>query len=84
MNYSITTGTIIRTICLLVALANQILAVFGKSPLPIDDATIELIVSTVATIVFAIISWWKNNDFTPNARRAGVYLRQLKRGEGGG
>lgn len=81
---NITTGTIIRTICLLVSLANQILAVFGKSPLPIDDATIELIVSTIATIVFAVIAWWKNNDFTYNARKAGVYFRQLKRGEGDG
>lgn len=82
--YSITKGTIIRTICLLISLANQILAVFGKSPLPIDDATVELLVSTIATAVFALISWWKNNDFTLNARRAGVYLRQLRRGEGDG
>ena len=78
---NITTGTIIRTICLLISLANQILAVFGKSPLPIDDSTVELIVSTCATGIFALIAWWKNNDFTRNARKAGVYLRELKRGE---
>jgi SPP1 family holin len=78
---NITTGTIIRTICLLISLANQILAVFGKSPLPIDDATVEMIVSTVATAIFALIAWWKNNDFTRNARKAGVYLLELKRGE---
>lgn len=75
---NITTGTIIRTICLLISLANQILAVFGKSPLPIDDATVELIVSTIATLIFSIIAWWKNNDFTYNARLAGKYLRDLK------
>ena len=78
---NITTGTIIRTICLLISLANQILAVFGKSPLPIDDATVELIVSTCATAIFALVAWWKNNDFTHNARKAGVYLRELKRGD---
>ena len=75
---TITKGTIARTICLIVALANQLLAIFGKSPLPIDDATIELMVSTMATIILAVINWWKNNDFTLNARRAGKYLRDLK------
>lgn len=75
---TITKGTIARTICLIVALANQLLAIFGKSPLPIDDATIELMVSTIATLIFSIIAWWKNNDFTYNARLAGKYLRDLK------
>ena len=78
MGLEITKGTIIRTICLIVALANQVLAAFGKSPLPIEDATVELLVSTIVTIVLALISWWKNNDFTLNARRAGKYLRDLK------
>ena len=78
MGLEITKGTIARTICLIVALANQLLAIFGKSPLPIDDATIELMVSTMATIILAVINWWKNNDFTLNARRAGKYLRDLK------
>ena len=75
---TITKGTIIRTLCLIIALTNQILAIFGKSPLPIDDATVELLVSTLATAILALINWWKNNDFTLNARRAGKYLRDLK------
>ena len=78
MGLKITKGTIIRTICLVIALANQWLAVFGKSPLPIDDATVKLLVSTIATAVTALLAWWKNNDFTLNARRAGKYLRDLK------
>jgi len=75
---TITKGTIARTICLALALVNQLLAIFGKSPLPIDDATVELLVSTIATLIFSIIAWWKNNDFTLNARKAGKYLRDLK------
>lgn len=78
MGLEITKGTVIRTICLLIAIANQVLAVFGKSPLPIDDSMVELLVSTIATAVFALIAWWKNNDFTLNARRAGKYFRDLK------
>ena len=78
MSAGITKGTIARTICLVIALANQLLAIFGKSPLPIDDATVELLVSTIATLIFSVIAWWKNNDFTHNARLAGKYLRDLK------
>lgn len=78
MGLKITKGTIIRTLCLIIALTNQILAVFGKSPLPIDDTTVELLVSTLATVILALINWWKNNDFTLNARRAGKYFRDLK------
>lgn len=81
METRIIPGTIARTLCLFIALVNQLLAVVGKSPLPLDDATIELLVSTLATIITAVISWWKNNDFTLNARKAGVYLRQLREGD---
>lgn len=59
--------TLIRTIVLFVALFNQILVIVGKSPLPIEDASIELLVSTIWTITSALVSWWKNNSFTTNA-----------------
>lgn len=78
MGLEITKGTVIRTICLALALINQVLVMFGKSPLPIEDAAIEALVSTAWTIASAVWAWWKNNDFTLNARRAGKYLRDLK------
>ena len=37
----ITAGTIARTAVLLLALTNQLLSAFGKSPLPIESATVE-------------------------------------------
>jgi SPP1 family holin len=61
-------GTKIRSIGLLVALINQLLAVFGISPLPFDAEQIELFVSSAITGVFAVWSWWKNNDITEKAR----------------
>lgn len=60
-------STIIRTLVLAVALINQVLASKGISPLPIDDAQIESVVSIVFTIVASIWSWWKNNDITKKA-----------------
>lgn len=71
-------GTIIRTICLVLALVNQILTATGHSIIPIDDETIQALVSTIATVVTALIAWWKNNDFTEEACIGTGLTRQLK------
>lgn len=67
-------GTIVRTICLVLALANQILVMSGHSVLPIQDETVEIIVTNVATLVTAIAAWWKNNSFTQKALEADKQL----------
>lgn len=77
----IKTETIIRTICLILALANQFLVAFGKRPLPITDEQINVLVSTLITIAVAMWSWWKNNSFTKEAIKADEYLAQLKGGD---
>ena len=70
--------TIIRTICLAIALINQLLVAAGKSPLPITDEQVKLLVSTGVTIVVAIWTWWQNNSFTKEAIAADEYLERLK------
>ena len=60
-------GTIVRTICLVLALINQVLVMSGHSILPIEDAAVEAIVTNIATIVTAVAAWWKNNSFTQKA-----------------
>ena len=45
-----------RTICLIVALLNSLLTAFGKSPLPIDNEQLQQVVSTLITVVVAIMS----------------------------
>jgi SPP1 family holin len=59
---------VIRTLFLVAALVNQVLVSFGKSPLPLDEANVELAFSLVWTGAASIIAWWKNNDFTKQAR----------------
>ena len=39
-----------RTICLIVALLNSLLASFNKSPLPIDNEQLQQLVSTLITV----------------------------------
>ena len=72
---NITKGTLIRTILLVLALINQILAVFGKSPIPIDDDTVTSLISTVWTVIASLIAWWKNNSFTDKAIKADKVLK---------
>lgn len=71
-------GTLTRTIVLIVALINQILAMFGKSPIPFDDVQVTEIISTCITIAAAMAAWWKNNDFTPEARKGSEVMKRAK------
>ena len=76
-NLHISAGTIARTLVLILAIVNQILSACGKSPLPIESETLEQLVTAGFTIVAAMIAWWKNNSFTPNALKADALLAQL-------
>lgn len=74
----ITAGTIARTAVLLLALTNQLLSAFGKSPLPIESATVEQLVTAGITTVAALIAWWKNNSFTKEAIAADKLFASLR------
>ena len=71
-------ATIARTAVLALALTNQILSAAGKSPLPIDSATLEPWVTTGLTTAAAVWAWWKNNSFTPEAIRADELLKEMR------
>lgn len=60
------------------ALTNQVLSATGHRVLPIESAELEQLVSTGLTIATALVSWWKNNSFTPEAIEADDFLCQLK------
>lgn len=75
---TVTAGTIARTACLLLALANQVLSALGKPVLPIESATVEQLVTAGITTVAALIAWWKNNSFTAAALEADKTYDRLK------
>lgn len=77
----ISKGTIIRTALLLLAIVNNVLALFGKAPLPITNEQLELIISTIFTVVMAVINWWKNNSFTKPAIQGDVLMHRLRKNE---
>lgn len=78
MNNNITAGTIARTIVLLLALANQVLAMCGKQVLNISDDDIYQVVSIVFTIGASAVAWWKNNSFSQTALKADKVMAELK------
>lgn len=70
--------TIARTICLLIAIINQVLAVTGKDILPFVDDEIYQVCSLIATMVTSLIAWWKNNSFTAPAINADEIMKKDK------
>ena len=75
---TVTAGTLARTACLLLALANPVLSALGKPVLPIESATVEQLVTAGITTVTALVAWWKNNSFTPAALEADKTFDRLK------
>ena len=74
-------GTIIRTVCLVLALINQGLTMAGHSLLPITDEQVAEGLTLAATIVTSLIAWWKNNSFTQAALEGDKVMHEIKAGE---
>ncbi len=71
-------GTITRTVLIIIALINQGLVIAGKNPLPFEEDQIAQVISFGFTTVTTIIAWWKNNNFSQEAKEAQHYLDALK------
>ena len=76
---TVKTQTVIRTICLIIALANQLLILCGKGRIPFTEDEIYQTVSYIALGVIALWTWWKNNSFTQDAIAADIYLDILRK-----
>lgn len=76
---SVDSGTIIRTVLLIVAIANQILVTNGKNPLPFSNEEIYTALSGIFTVCTVIAAWWKNNNFTQAAIQAQDVLDSIKK-----
>ena len=76
---TVSAGTIARTACLLLALGNQVLSACGKPVLPIESETLNQLVTAGITTVTALVAWWQNNSFTPEAIQADKEYDRLKK-----
>lgn len=74
----ISADTLARTLLLVVALINQILAILGKGTIDIAENDLYQAVTLIFTIVSTIAAWWKNNSFTAAAIQADELMKELK------
>lgn len=71
--------TILRTVLMVLVLANQILTNCGHCLLPFDNAQVQNIVTTALTVVMTLRVFWKNNSFTQEAIAADEYIELKKK-----
>ena len=74
----ITAGTIIRALCLILALINLTHETMGKKIIPVTDDQISELVTLVITIATSLVGFWKNNSFTQEAIIADGIMHELK------
>ena len=74
MEHKASTATIVRTVCLALALVNQLLSAGGHSVIPIDNETVNQLVTAGVTIV----TWWYNNSFTEAAIEADKTFERVR------
>lgn len=72
-------GTILRTILQILAYANQIVAIIGRTSYA--DAAWYQWLSIGITIAITILSYWYNNDWTKLAQMSGSVFDMLKDGK---
>lgn len=81
--HTVSPDTIARTIILILALINQILAIAGRSVITFTDNDIYQLISLIWTIAASLTAWWKNNSFTCIACQADEWKKaQLKQKKG--
>ena len=78
---SISKGTIVRTIMLVIVLLNMILQHFGLDIINVDESEILSLVEIVIELAVIIVAFWKNNSFSNKAIKADEFLKNLKESE---
>lgn len=74
----VSAGTVARTVCLGLALINQLLAMFGKGTFDIADDVVYQLVTAGFTIAASLVAWWKNNSFSKEAKVCDQAMKDLK------
>lgn len=63
---------------LLIVVLNMILKACGIDVSDVSESQVLSCVETVIEIATIVVSWWYNNSFSENARKADEFLKSLK------
>lgn len=69
---------LLNLVLLGLALVNQFLQLSGRQKLPITDEQVATLLSYGFTVLSSLWVYWKNNDITESALKAGKYFKELK------
>ena len=72
-------GTITRPVVLILTLANAVLSILGKDKIDFAENDIYQFVTAILTVIVPVWTWWENNAFTKNARKAEDYRKNLNK-----
>lgn len=72
------TDLIARLVISIIAAINAAAAAFGFNPFNVDEQTVYTVVSFVVALVTWVWGFWKNNDFTDEAKQGTALMRELK------
>lgn len=67
MVYSVSAGTIARTVAFAITWLNALFAFIGAPTLDVDVEAVYQIVSAVAAFIASTVAYWKNNSFSTAA-----------------
>ncbi len=68
-----------RTLFLVLALANQTAAMFGRElGIDLTEDEIYRAVTVLMTVAAALRAWWKNNSFSESAQAADMLMKGLE------
>ena len=77
----ISKGTIVRTVLLVLTIANIILQRMGYDVINVSENEILEVVELLIEVSAIIVAFWKNNSFTDKAIKADEFLKTLKESE---
>lgn len=72
------TDLIARLVISIIAAVNAAAAAFGFNPFNVDEQTVYTAVSFIVALVTWVWGFWKNNDFTDEARQGTALMKHLK------
>ena len=70
--------TIVRTIMTVLVVLNLVLKAFGIQVINVEENTVFSLVEALVSVGTIVSSWWYNNSFTENAKRADEFFKSLK------
>ena len=70
--------TLIRLLVIIITYANSVFVSAGRGKIQLADNDIYAIASFLALFISVLWGYWKNNSYTPEAKKADEYMAELK------